>query len=173
MIMADLLMWTFIILGFYAVMLAYWLVAFALAPKLVAGSRRRFEVSPIRNLLIGLLVGVPVVGLGMLLFSIPNTFPKILGFGFILLPLLMGLFGSAGLCQKIGEGLNSPSDEGAPWKGVRRGGIVLGLTFIFPLLGWFMVLPLVLISGVGALVLSWRDGRKMPAPPSLDEIPSL
>lgn len=173
--MADVLMWTFIILGFYVIMLAYWLVAFALAPKLVDGSRRRFEVSPIRNLLMGLLVGVPVVGLGMLLFSIPNTFPKILGFGFILLPLLMGLLGSAGLCQRIGEGLNSPSDKGAPWMGVRRGGIVLGLTFIFPLLGWFMVMPLVLISGVGALVLSWRDGRKMPVspPPPLDEVPSV
>lgn len=166
MIMADVLMWTFIILGFYAIILSYWLVAYALAPKLVSGSRERFEISPWKNILVGLLVGIPIAGIGFAVFAIPNTFFKLFGFSLILLTLLMGLFGSAGLCQKIGSGLPLAKDEGQDWLRVRRGGIVLGLTFIFPLLGWFLVMPLVLISGIGALFLSWRAGRK-EAKPSL------
>ena len=167
MIMADVLMWTLIILGFYVIMLSYWLVAYALAPKLVSGSRASFENTPWKNILVGLAVGVPITVVGFLLFAIPNPAFKILGFGVTLLPLLMGLLGSAGLCEKIGFGLSMAKDEGQDWLRVRRGGIVLGLTFIFPLLGWFLVMPLVLISGIGALFLSWRAGRRevvMPPP---------
>ncbi|MGC6426432.1 MAG: hypothetical protein ACON5H_05475 [Akkermansiaceae bacterium] len=166
--MADVLMGTLIILGFYVSMLSYWLIAYALAPKLVSGSRTSFENTPWKNILVGLLVGTPIAIAGFLLFAIPNPAFKILGFAVILLPLLMGLFGSAGLCEKIGQGLSMSHDEGQDWLRVRRGGIVLGLTFIFPLLGWFLVMPVVLISGIGALFLSWRAGRReVVAPPPI------
>lgn len=160
MIMADVLMWTLIILGFYVIMLSYWLVAYALAPSLVSGSRTSFENTPWKNILVGLLVGAPIAAVGFLLFAIPNPAFKILGFAVILLPLLMGLFGSAGLCEKIGIGLLMKHEEGRNWLRVLLGGIVLGLTFLFPLLGWFLVMPLVLISGIGALFLSWRARRR-------------
>ncbi|MDB4298332.1 hypothetical protein N9910_01190, partial [bacterium] len=73
-------------------------------------------------------------------------------------------FGSAGLCQRMGQGLRKVDDEGQEWLGVKRGGTVLGLMMIFPVLGWFLVIPVTLLSGMGALFLSWRDGRKMPPP---------
>ena len=119
MIMADVLMWTLLILGFYVIMISYWLVAVALAPNLVNGCRERYESSPVRNLLVGLLVGIPLVGLGLILFSTPNAIFKISGFAVVLLPVLMGLFGSAGLCMKIGFGLNTPQDEQQPWLRVK------------------------------------------------------
>jgi hypothetical protein len=73
----------------------------------------------------------------------------------------MGLFGSAGLCLRLGKGLVNPNDEGQPWLRVKRGGIVLGLMFIFPLLGWFFVFPVAFFSGIGAAFLAWRDGRNV------------
>ena len=42
MIMADVLMWTFLILGFYVIFIAYWVAAVGLAPNLVEGSSDRY-----------------------------------------------------------------------------------------------------------------------------------
>ncbi|MEN8774286.1 MAG: hypothetical protein ABF382_12110, partial [Akkermansiaceae bacterium] len=81
----------------------------------------------------------------------------------VLLVFLLGLYGSAGLCLKIGKGLVNPLDEAQPWLRVKRGGIVLGLTIIFPVLGWFFVFPVSILSGIGAAFLGWRDGKKVSA----------
>ena len=43
-----------------------------------------------------------------------------------------------------------------PWRRLLRGGMVLGLAFVMPFLGWFVLLPWSLASGLGALVLSRR-----------------
>jgi hypothetical protein len=45
--------------------------------------------------------------------------------------------------------LPAPDDERQPWRRVLRGGAVLGLTFVLPLIGWFLVLPVSLLMGVG------------------------
>jgi len=37
------------------------------------------------------------------------------------------------------------------------------LMIIFPVLGWFFVLPVVILSGIGAAFLGWRDGKKAQA----------
>jgi hypothetical protein len=73
-----------------------------------------------------------------------------------MVPLVLALVGSAGLADKIGAGLASPVDVDQPWRRVLRGGTVLALLFIVPLLGWFAVLPLTLASGLGALFLPLR-----------------
>ena len=46
-----------------------------------------------------------------------------------------------------------------------RGGIVLLLAFIAPVLGWFLFLPFVLISGLGAMVSYFRRGRRVAPSP--------
>jgi hypothetical protein len=47
-------------------------------------------------------------------------------------------------------------DLDQPWRRVLRGGAVLALLFVVPLLGWFAVFPLTLASGLGALFLPPR-----------------
>jgi hypothetical protein len=72
------------------------------------------------------------------------------------------------LVLRIGAGLPSPTDEQQPWRRVLRGGILLALTFLLPIVGW-IVLPLwALVSGLGAFLLSLRGPR-----PSSQEPPVI
>ena len=72
----------------------------------------------------------------------------------LILLVLSGLAGSSGLAAQIGAGLASPADQSQSWRRVLRGGIVLGLTFILPIAGWFLILPISLIMGCGAALRS-------------------
>jgi hypothetical protein len=81
---------------------------------------------------------------------------KLISGALLVVPLVLALVGSAGLADKIGSGLASPVDEIQPWRRVLRGGAVLALLFVVPLLGWFAVFPLTLASGLGALLLPRR-----------------
>lgn len=161
MIMADVLLWTFVILAFFVITVAYWVAVVGLAPELVERSCERFGRTPWKSFLIGAFIGVPGIGIGL---AIANGGPpaiKVIGILIVLLVFLLGLCGSAGLCLRIGKGLVNPLDEAQPWLRVKRGGIVLGLMIIFPVLGWFFVLPVAILAGIGAAFLGWRDGKKL------------
>jgi len=43
-----------------------------------------------------------------------------------------------------------------PWRRVLRGGVVLSFAFLLPVIGWFVLLPWTLVSGVGASLGSLR-----------------
>ena len=77
-------------------------------------------------------------------------------------PLLLAFLGSAGLALRIGEGLTDAADEGVAkfWRPVLRGGLVLAPTFLVPFFGWFVLLPWVLVSGVGTAVLTLLARRE-------------
>lgn len=159
MIMADVLLWTFVILGFFVITVAYWVAAVALAPGWVERSCERYGSSPWKSLLIGAALGIPLTAIGLALANGGPPALKIFGVLVVLLVFLLGLCGSAGLCLRIGKGLINPIDEVQPWLRVKRGGIVLGLMFIFPVLGWFFVFPVAVFSGIGTAFLGWRDLR--------------
>ncbi len=161
MIMADVLLWTFVILGFFVITVAYWVAAVALAPGLVERSCDRFGRSPWKALLIGVAMGIPLIAAGLGLANGGLPVFKVAGVLVVLLVFLLGLCGSAGLCLRIGKGLANPIDEAQPWLRVKRGGTVLGLMIIFPVLGWFFVFPVAIFTGIGAAFLGWRDGRKV------------
>jgi len=111
-------------------------------------------------------ITVPVFIVGSAFLGIGNPVAQFLGFCVLIALTILGLMGSAGLSRHIGQRLSSPLDEGQPWRCVLRGGIVLSITFLFPFVGWFLVLPLALVSGVGAAALSLRSGKTksdMPA----------
>jgi cobalamin synthase len=63
----------------------------------------------------------------------------------------------AGLATCIGERLASPTDTGRAWQATLRGSIVLVLTYLLPILGWFVIIPASFIVGSGSAVLSLLD----------------
>lgn len=161
MIMADVLLWTFVILGFFVITVAYWVAAVALAPGWVERSCERFGTSPWKSLLLGAALGVPSIAAGLAMANGGPPILKVAGILVALLVFLLGLCGSAGLCLRIGKGMVNPLDEAQPWLRVKRGGIVLGLMIIFPVLGWFFIFPVAIFGGIGAAVLGWRDGKEV------------
>lgn len=161
--MADTLTYFLLIVGMMMVIVSFWLAAEALFPEMVVRARERYS-RPVRTTLIGLALVLPFLLLMTICFRVKNPVFQLLGVTCIALPVVLGLLGSSGLSQRVGLGLPSVVDEHQPWRRVLRGGIVLVLTFLLPFVGWFFLLPLVLVSGLGAAVLSWSP-RREPAPP--------
>jgi hypothetical protein len=159
MIMADILFWALIVIGFYIAFVSYWLFTEALFPNFVERCRERYATVPVRCTLLGLVVAAPLLTGAVALAAHMGPILQIGGIGLVVLIVLLGLMGSAGLCRQIGQGLPGSNDSAQPWRKVWRGGLVLGITFILPVIGWFAVLPWTLISGFGVF-LRVRFSRK-------------
>jgi len=160
MIMADVLKYLLLVLGALVVIVSYWLATVALFPVIVDRARTSYGLRPGRITLVGLAVALPSLLLGAaLLNGAPNGALKVVGGLLAGVPLLLGLAGSAGLCERVGFGLVHAGDVRSPWRRSLRGGAVLALTFLLPVIGWFVVLPWVLLSGCGAAVYALRTTR--------------
>jgi hypothetical protein len=82
--------------------------------------------------------------------------------------LTLSGFGSAGISAHMGRRMASPSVT--PLGGFVRGAVVLELAAAFPVLGWFFILPLALVTAFGATgfaLLNWMPrSQPMRAPES-------
>jgi hypothetical protein len=72
----------------------------------------------------------------------------------ICLYVLHASAGVSGFATCIGRRLRSPADDARPWRATLRGGIVLELSYLLPVAGWFVILPISTIIGSGASALS-------------------
>jgi hypothetical protein len=162
MIMADVLKIFLLIVATMSVLVCYWLCAYALFRPLVERTREQYIHSPFRITATGAVVAVPLVLFGLVLFENLSGHPLagLLAMASLLLPLLFGLIGSAGLCLQVGMGLPSSLDETQPWRQPLRGGVVLAFVFLLPFLGWFALLPWTLVSGLGASIRAIRAMRR-------------
>jgi hypothetical protein len=168
MIVADILMWFLLVAGTYIVFISYWLASQGLFPEFVDRCRQRIKTAPFQQFLFGLVLTIPIAAAGIALLNAPNPALKFPGAALLLILILAGLVGSTGLTAQIGAGLASPHDQTQAWRRVLRGGMVLGLTFILPLIGWFLILPGALIMGFGAALRSLRRTRTQLAPAVLE-----
>ncbi len=158
MIMADIIFWIAVALGLLATFVAHWLAAQALVPQTVARSAEAYARRPLASCLLGTLIGLPTVLILLtLLDKLPHPLAKAVVVLALAVLLILAFLGSAGLARRVGAGLADPLEEDSPARGVLRGGIVLGLVFLAPVLGWFVLLPLTLLSGLGA----WLLGRRL------------
>lgn len=155
MIVADILMWFLLIAGTYIVINGYWMTTQGLFPGFVDRCREQIRSSPFGALGFGLAATVPGIVAGVVMLRAASPVLKFAGATVLLLFILFGLMGSAGLAAQTGIGLGFP-DESTSWRRVWRGGLVLGLTFILPLIGWLLILPGTLIIGLGAAMRSLK-----------------
>lgn len=171
MIMADVFKIVFLVAGALVVFVSYWLAGVALFPDIVERSQRHYQDRPFRITFLGVGVTAPALFAGLaLLQQAVNPLAKLAGAIVLAVPVLLGLLGSAGLATRIGLGLPARHDESHPWHRMMRGSVVLSLTFLLPVIGWFVVLPWTLVSGVGAAVAAVRgaraSARRAGAPPA-------
>ena len=180
MIMADVLTWFLVIVGIILVLNSYWLAAVSLWPRWVEACADMYR-QPGRVTLTGVIVAIPGVLLVMLFRNSHHPVGNALSIIVIGMLLVMGMAGSAGVAQRIGQGLVSPKDEKQPWRRVLRGGVVFAFTMLLPFVGWFVVLPWALVSGLGAVTLAWTSSRRatkhaataLPANPAHDSASPL
>jgi len=164
MIMADILKILLIILGILTIYVSYWLLSEALFPALVERASRQYR-QPVKISLVGLAGAIVPVILGLVLANRPNPLLKFVGITLLVIPVMLGLAGSAGLTLRIGAGLPSPVDVAQPWRRVLRGGVLLACSFLLPVVGWIVIPLWVLVSGFGAFILCRKEQtHDQPAP---------
>jgi|TARA_B100001971_G_C18222418_1_gene558100 Na+/melibiose symporter-like transporter len=159
MTMSDTFIVVAVIAGLGMSLTAIGLLMGALFPNWVARSECRLRRMPVRTIFAGLGLALVVVPLVFVLLANPNGQVKFIGGIGLTGFLIVSFAGTSGFARLIGTRLPSPSDQGRPWKGVIRGWVVLFLSFLLPVLGWFVILPGTLVIGLGAAVLGFIRSR--------------
>lgn len=148
--LADVFTVVLVILGLLTVFVGIWLASAGLFPRAVENCAQRLGASPVKCVLMGVVCLVPLLAVGIKIGDVaPNAAVKLLSFVIVVSTILAALIGTAGLALRIGQGLKSARADDEPWHQVRRGGVVLALTY-----GTIVLLPVTLIAGFGALVLT-------------------
>jgi hypothetical protein len=156
MLLSDVMAIVFSVLGVLLAFQGLWLLSCSIWPAAVLSAAQDCE----RALWKPFLVGLPVTAI--FVFGV-GALSKIGGPGGLVAVALLSLFvltssvGVAGLCSLMGRRLNSGQ---ASVKTMILGGVALELAYVFPLVGWFVVLPISLVIGCGATVRYLLVGRK-------------
>lgn len=138
---------------------ALWLATVSLAPDFTGRCRGAYT-RPVVSTLVGMLVWLPFSVLGLAVHEEMRLLVAVL-----LVPSMLAVTGASGLALRLGAGLPRADDAEPAWNLVERGGKVLALALLMPVLGWFVLLPWVLISGTGAAVRTLVTRRKASLPP--------
>lgn len=140
----------------FLILLGHWLVAGGMFPSAVASIVHQYDRRPVRALLLGLLTYGPILLVALNAAKLPGTALRIAAIAAGIIALLIALAGSAGLALRIGRNLCSSASR---WEQSLRGGVMLGLVFITPVLGWGFLLHAGLASGFGAFLLAkpWQS----------------
>lgn len=133
-------------LAFPGLLTAVWL----LFPATVERARVRLDQTPwlcfwLGGVLVALL-SVPVV----VLLAIPAGASRFAGAALIAASLTLATLGAAGLCAKMAGHLSARSAGLSPASAFARSAVALELAAFFPLVGWFIVLPLAVVLALGA-----------------------
>jgi uncharacterized protein involved in cysteine biosynthesis len=124
---------------------------YLLFPATVERARLRLDRTPWLCFFVGgvltAALAIPIV----ILLAIPNGAVKFAGFATLFVGLAISSIGASGLAAKMGERLAARSGNTAtPIGAFARGAIALELAAAFPILGWFIFIPLAIVTSLGA-----------------------
>jgi hypothetical protein len=146
----------------FLILLGHWLVSSGMFPRATESFVRQYDERPVRALLLGVVTYGPVILLLLNAAKLPVPI-RIVVIVAGVLALLIAFAGTAGLAQRIGRNLCAECNR---WQQCLRGGVMLGLVFITPFLGWGFLLHAGLASGFGAFLLAkpWKSTRETAEP---------
>lgn len=166
MLMADTMSIFFVILGMLLAFSGLWLLCRGLWPQAVEAAAARCAKRVWPYFLAGIPLTLVMLVLARALFVL-GPVGKFAAVAVVCFYLLQAHTGVSGLATAIGRRLPSPLDEHSPWRATLRGGIALELTYLLPILGWFVVLPASIIIGTGAVNVALLSRLRIQARPAL------
>ena len=172
--MADISAIFFILLiisiAFPSMLTAWWL----LFPSVVARAQTRIEKTLARTFWLGLVIVIALATPIVILLALPFGPAKFIGWILLAASLALSSIGSAGITAHLGERMKQTGNNYSPLNAFIRGSVVLELAAFFPVLGWFFLWPLALITAFGATgfaLLNWMP-RESPQISSATTSPS-
>jgi hypothetical protein len=157
-------------IAFPGMLTAYWL----LFPATVERAQHRLDTTPWKAFWMGAaLLFILAIPTGILLSA--GGVGQFLGWTLVAATLTFSGIGAAGIAAKMGVLLARRSDGISPAAAFVRGAIALELAAVFPLVGWFIVIPLAIVASLGATafaILRWmpRPSSALPAARSSQEL---
>ena len=122
-------------------------------------AREKYESRPWLGFGLGLLLAATVGIVSVVLASAPIPIAKLMGTTGLMILLAVSALGSAGLCQIIAMRIRTLEPALSPYAALTRAGMLLVVAMFFPLLGWFLIGPVVFITslGIGVQALMTRN----------------
>ena len=151
MLLADTMAIFFVIIGLLITFPSLWLFCAALFPVWVDESSNAVKNGFIKSLLCGIPVVLAAVFIVAILGKLPGSVGQIAGILSFCLLMLFAQLGVAGFARILGSRLKA-SDNDTTIRVTLRGGLVLVLTFLLPILGWFLILPGSIVIGAGSSI---------------------
>lgn len=142
-------------------MLAVWWLLF---PSVVVRAQTRVEKTLARTFWLGLVIVIALAIPITILLALPFGPAKFIGWVLLAASLALSSIGSAGIAAHLGERMKQTGTAFSPLSAFFRGSVVLELTAFFPVLGWFFLWPLALITAFGATgfaLLKWMPREKV------------
>ncbi len=149
---------------FPGMLTAWWL----LFPATVERARLRLDRTPWQCFFVGGVITAIVAIPATILFVVPNGAVKFMGWVLVFVVLTVASLGAAGIVAKMGDRLGRRSDGLTPAGAFVRGAVALELAAAFPIIGWFIIIPLAIVTSIGATafaLLRWMP-RVAPQPVS-------
>lgn len=166
MLMADTLAIFFVVLGLLLAFPGLWLLCRGLWPEAVAGATETCR----RGIWKSFLAGLPATLMMIVLVAVLSKLGALGGtaaIAVICLYMIHAHAGVAGLAACVGERLAPETDAAPAWRTLLRGALALELSYLLPILGWFVILPASIIIGSGAATISlvkrWRASSPIKA----------
>lgn len=129
-------------------MLAAWWLIFS---DVVARAQRRVDQTPRKCLGAGIGIIIPLSIVIGILLAIPLGVFKFIGVIFVVLALGFTSLGTAGIALTMGNRLTAnPNDERLSARNFILAAVVLELAAIFPIVGWFLMIPGTILISFGA-----------------------
>ena len=158
-------------IAFPGFLTAWWLIA----PQKVALAGRRLAAGPKRSVGMGVFAAIIfAIPIGIL-FALPMAFSSFLGAGLIVLVLTFAGLGVAGLAAHMASHLVSRSESITELASFLRAALALELAAAFPFIGWFIVIPVCLLAGLGAAsfaFLGWEAKQPEEGPNKIEASPA-
>lgn len=147
MLFSTVFTWLLVAAALVIALPALWILAAGLWPDRTQRLRRVAE----RGLLRSFFCGLPLLLAGIAVISVVSKLPKMGAVAALLGGVLLtwGLLGAGGTAALLGERL-WPQAE--PWRQVKHGGLTLVCVALLPVVGWFVLLPLLAVVGAGLQV---------------------
>ncbi|GEM_PF-607565 len=134
------------------------LVLTSLLPDLSRGSQAALTRFPRRAFLIGLVNYLFLGGISLALFQLEGEITDVIGLLLLLILAGVTLLGLTGTVALLGERLAGlSSGTVSPAQQLIRGALAFVLAGLFPVLGWFVLTPVLLLLSFGSAVLVWRN----------------
>lgn len=154
---------------FFGVGLMIWataLVAALLWPHHAARSAKALEGQAGSSFGIGLAVFIPIFLVVVWLFSAQNPATTILAFMIAGALLLFSSLGFGALGYIVGDRIQQASPDTSTWVARTRGLALLTIAASTPIVGWFVLGPVLLIVALGASVRSLAKPKVQPEWPA-------